>query len=149
MFAVRAVRDHKSWLQGQLLGRATSALSNQAIVSLGSVLIHLLLARNLTLEEYGTFALLSGGLLALQIFNASLFSYPLAVRLAGVKAELRPHVVSGTIAMVMASSFFLNLLLIAGVLVFGLSSLILPASAYFLLWQLHEALRRGLLADFQ
>jgi hypothetical protein len=149
-FVARAVRDHKSWLQGgQLLGRATWALTNQAVVSLGSVLIHLLLARNLALEEYGTFALLSGGLLALQIVNTSLFSYPLAIRLAGVRAELRSHIVSGTIVMVMASSFLLNLLLIAGVLTFGLSSLVVPASVYFLLWQLHEALRRGLLADFQ
>lgn len=142
--------DRRPWMRGgQLLGRATWALADQAVVSLGSVLIHLLLARNLPLAEYGEFALLSGGLLALQIVNASLFSYPLAVRLAGVKAELRPHVVSGTIAMVVASSFLLNLLLIAGVLAFGLSSLILPVSVYFLLWQLQEALRRGLLADFQ
>jgi hypothetical protein len=148
-FAARAVGDHKSWLQGRLLGRATWALTNQAVVSLGSILIHLLLARNLTLAEYGTFALLSGGLLALQIVNASLFSYPLAVRLAGVRGELRAHVVSGTIVMVMASSVLLNLLLVAGVLAFGLPSLVLPASLYFLLWQLQEALRRGLLADFQ
>jgi O-antigen/teichoic acid export membrane protein len=149
MFVAQAVKDCKSWLPGQLLGRATWALTNQAVVSLGSVLIHLLLARNLTLEEYGTFALLVGGLLALQIVNTSLFSYPLAVRLAGVEAELRPHVVTGTIVMVVASSFLLNLLLVAGVLAFALSSLVLPASVYFLLWQLHEALRRGLLADFQ
>lgn len=129
--------------------RAAWALIDQGIVSLGNIALQLLLARNLDLAKYGEFALLFGVLLCLQIINASFFSYPLAVRMATVAVEMRPHVVSSTVANVALSSAFLTIVLIAGLVAFERAALIQPASCFFLAWQVQEALRRGLLAEFK
>ena len=132
-----------------LIGKASWSLANQGVVSLGNLLINLQLARLLPVAEYGVFALLLSGMLALQVISTSLFSYPLSVRLATVQGEAHAKLLSLTLVLVVAACLILDLVLIAGLAYFDRPELMVPASAFFLLWQFQEAARRGLLADLR
>jgi O-antigen/teichoic acid export membrane protein len=135
--------------KGLLIGRASWTVADQVVVSLGNFLVNVQLARGLTLGEYGMFAILLGGFMALQIVNSSLVFYPFTVRFATAPVGQRATLLSTTLLLQVMTSLQLGTLLVAGLLAFGHSDLVLPAVAYFLLWQTQEATRRGLLADFR
>ena len=132
-----------------LFGRASWSLINQATVSLGNLFVNIQLAWLLPIEEYGVFALLLSGIMALQVINSSLLSYPLSIRLAATRGQAHKQLLSNTLLLVLGTCCFLDLFLIAGLALFGRPELIVPASAFFILWQLQEAARRGLLADLR
>lgn len=130
-------------------GKASWSLANQGVVSLGNLLVNLQLAWLLPIEEYGVFALLLSGMLTLQVISTSLFGYPLAVRLATMDGEAHTKLLSLTLLLVLGVCLILSLFLAAGLAAFERPDLMVPATVVFLLWQLQEAARRGLLADLR
>ena len=129
--------------------RASWTLVDQGVVSLGAFLVNVQLARHLVPEDYGTYALLFGAFLGLQLFNSSLLLYPMSIRLPIAAPEDRTPLLAATVLLVLAYSVPLCAALAAGLAIFGHRDLIAPVLAAFVLWQLQEAMRRGLLAEFK
>jgi O-antigen/teichoic acid export membrane protein len=118
-------------------------------VSLGTFLVNVQLARQLPAEEYGTFALLYGSFLGLQLFNSSLLFYPMSIRLPVIQGVEKNRLQSTTVALVVALSIPLCLVIGAALFWAGRTELITPALATFMAWQIQESMRRGLLAEFR
>jgi O-antigen/teichoic acid export membrane protein len=131
------------------VSRASWTLANQGVVSLGTFLVNVQLARQLPAEDYGAFALLLGSFLALQLFNSSLLLYPMSIRLPVMQGPSREQLLSATGLLVAALCVPLSLVLAIGLEILGRPDLILPVLLAFLLWQMQEMMRRGLLADFR
>jgi O-antigen/teichoic acid export membrane protein len=127
--------------------RASWTLIDQGVVSLGNFLVNVFLARVLMPAEYGTFALLMGGLYTLQIVNISLVFYPMSVRLALARGDDRRSLLGTAIVLVAFSLLPLCIVLALTLLAFNLGDIVPSALACFILWQLQEATRRGLLAS--
>ena len=75
------------------LRRTFWTLLDQGVVSLGTFLLSVLLARHLAPAEYGVFALLLGMLLLAQVINSSLIFYPMSIRSAVLPALARPRLI--------------------------------------------------------
>lgn len=131
------------------LRHASWTVIDQAIVSAGMFAIGILLARWLPPADYGVYALLLGAMLSLQLVNATLLFHPLSVLLLQAPEAERPTLLRTALLLVAGVSAALGLLLCLGLLAFGLGGLVLPGFACFLLWQVQEATRRGLLAAFR
>ncbi len=131
------------------LNRGSWTMADQLVVSGGTFLVNLLLARQLPTAEYGVFAMLLGAMLTLQLLGGSLLLYPLSVRLQRMEAEADR-------AVLMRTTLLLNLLLavVLGVAVapalafFGRAELALPSLLCFVFWQVQEGTRRCLFATF-
>ncbi|MFC7476236.1 hypothetical protein ACFQS7_17855 [Dankookia sp. GCM10030260] len=131
------------------LTRISWSLADQGIVSIGSFLVNVLLARELAAEDYGMFALLFGGMLTLQVVNSALLFHPFAVRLVVADADDHGRLLSASLALIALLSGCLSVVLAVVLATTGQAVLILPALAAFLTWQLQEGLRRGLLSTFR
>ncbi len=131
------------------VSRATWTLIDQGVVSLGVFLVNVRLARGLSTDDYGTYALLFGAFLGLQLVNSSLLLYPMSIRIAVLSPPQRVGLFSATVRLVLGSSIALALVLACGVSLLGRPDLALPALAVFLCWQIQETARRGLLAEFR
>jgi O-antigen/teichoic acid export membrane protein len=129
--------------------RASWTLVDQGLVSLGAFLVNVQLARQLAAEDYGTYALLLGGLLGLQLFNSSLLLYPMSIRLPVLQGPGKKQLQSATVLLVAVACIPLSAALAAGLFLLGRGDLILPALAMFLCWQMQETMRRGLLSEFR
>ena len=73
------------------LSRASWTLVDQCVVSGGNFLLNVLLARTLSQEDYGEFALFLGAIFLLRAVDYSFISYPLSVRLCVVDDQERPR----------------------------------------------------------
>ncbi|MEM6497599.1 MAG: hypothetical protein AAF709_12835 [Pseudomonadota bacterium] len=129
--------------------RASWTLLDQGLVSLGVFLVNVQLARTLPEESFGTFALLFGGFLALQLFNSSLLLYPMSIRLPVLEGDDRHRLLSATAKLVALATVPLSGVLAIGLYVLGRADLIVPAVLVFFCWQMQETMRRGLLAQFR
>ena len=136
-------------LDRQHIFRASWTLVDQGVVSLGAFLVNVQLARHLVPEDYGVYALLFGAFLGLQLVNSSLLLYPMSIRLPVAAPTDRMPLLAATTLLVLAYSAPLCAVLAAGLAIFGHRDLIVPVLAAFVLWQLQEAMRRGLLAEFR
>lgn len=125
-------------------------VADQLVVSGGTFLVNLLLARHLPPAEYGLFAMVLGGMLTLQLFSGSLLLYPLSVRLQAMEGEAeRTALVRSTLVLVALFGAAIALPLAVVLALFGYAELILPASLCCVLWQVQEGTRRCLLATFR
>lgn len=131
------------------LSRISWSFLDQGVVSGGTFALNVLLARALPAEDYGSFALLIGGLFTLQLFNGSLLHHPLSVRLAVAPAGAAARLVRASLVLVLLLSAMLGVVLAGALLAAGRADLLLPGLAYFLVWQQQEALRRCLFATFR
>jgi O-antigen/teichoic acid export membrane protein len=131
-----------------LIERASWTLVDQGVVSLGNFVLNVLLARTLSEEDYGEFALFLGAIFILRAIDYSLISYPLSVRLCHASDEERPRLLGNTMLLMGALSLALVV-----VMAFGSTLLediiLLPACLCYLCWQAQETARRCLLADFR
>lgn len=131
-----------------LIERASWTLVDQGVVSSGNFVLNVLLARTLSEEDYGEFALFLGAIFILRAIDYSLISYPLSVRLCHASDEERPRLLGNTMLLMGALS-----LVLVVVLAFGSTLLediiLLPACLCYLCWQAQETARRCLLADFR
>jgi hypothetical protein len=143
-------RRAKSWqnsmLTRQQLISASWPVIDQGVVSLGAFLLSIILARQLPPAEYGIFALLFGGLLTLQMVNTTLLFHPLSVRFALADEGKQARLLAATAALVAITYIPLSAVIGATLLFFGCGDLLPSTIAWFVLWQMQEAMRRGLLA---
>jgi O-antigen/teichoic acid export membrane protein len=123
-------------------------LFDQGAISLGSFLLNVGLARHLTGQEYGTFALLLGAFFMIQHFNASFIYYPLMMKLAGGKQGRPSDLVFTSLVLTALSVGVFSDLLTTWLIIFGRSDIAIAAGVYLVLWQLQDVMRRALLAQF-
>jgi O-antigen/teichoic acid export membrane protein len=131
------------------INRGFWTILDQAIVSAGTFLVNVLLARHLPPADYGIFSLLYSGLLTLQLFNATLLIYPLSIRLVTATDEQHAHLLVTALVLVGLLTVGLSAVLALVLLSFGKADLVAPAVACFLLWQIQESIRRGLFTRFR
>jgi O-antigen/teichoic acid export membrane protein len=125
-------------------------MADQMVVSGGTFLVNLLLARQLPVEEYGVFAVLLGAMLTLQLPGGSLLLYPLSVRLQAMEGPSdRAMLVRSTLMLTLLLALLLGMVLAPVLAAFGRAELALPALLCFVFWQLQEATRRCLFASFR
>ena len=148
------------------LSRASWTLVDQCVVSGGNFLLNVLLARTLSQDDYGEFALFLGAIFLLRTIDYSFISYPLSVRLCvvgdeesrdgvaedgstSVGDEERPRLLGNTAVLAVALSLVLLALMAIGTAVLEGENILLPACLCYLCWQAQETSRRFLLADFR
>lgn len=135
--------------RGWRLPRATWVLADQAVLSLGTFLLSILLARHLPLATFGQYALFLSALSLAQAFSGSVIFYPLAVRATVLDPDHRRELIGS--ALVLTVLLGAPLAVVFGALVGHLveRALFAPAACVLLLGQLQECTRRGLLSDFR
>jgi O-antigen/teichoic acid export membrane protein len=126
---------------------AAWSFADQAIVSLGTFVVTIVLARLLTPAEYGAFALLLSVGFTAQLVNSSLSAYPLSVRIAAVRVDEYPRLWTSSILTVAVLCLPLSCFVAAAMFALGRTDLIIPGVAWFFSYQILQATRRGLLAD--
>jgi O-antigen/teichoic acid export membrane protein len=131
----------------QFFGRASWTLVDQCVVSGGNFLLNVLLARVLSAENYGEFALFLGAIFLLRTIDYSFISYPVSLRLALATADERPRLLGNTALLTLALSLVLVVAMACGAGLLGQDNILLPACVCYLCWQAHETPRRVLLGD--
>ena len=129
--------------------RASWTLVDQCAVSGGNFLVNVMLARSLSEQDYGEFALFLGAIFLLRAVDYSLISYPLSVRLCVVTDDKRPELLGNTVLLAVALSLVLVVLMGFGTTLLEEDRILLPACLCYLCWQAQETSRRILLADFR
>jgi O-antigen/teichoic acid export membrane protein len=132
-----------------LVDRASWALVDQGVVSLGNFVLNVLLARYLIAADYGTFALFLGAIFTLRNIDWSLISYPLSVQLSAASAKERAGLLGNTMLLAAALGLTLFALLVLVIALLGAWDILLPAGLCYLSWQSQETMRRCLLANFR
>lgn len=131
------------------ISRASWTLVDQCVVSGGNFLLNVLLARTLSQEAYGEFALFLGAIFLLRAVDYSLISYPVSVRLCSGNDGERARLLGNTVVLAVALSFVLLVLMAIGTELLDEANIMLPACLCYLCWQAQETSRRFLLADFR
>jgi O-antigen/teichoic acid export membrane protein len=131
-----------------LIERASWTLVDQGVVSFGNFLLNALLARTLSEEDYGEFALFLGAIFILRTIDYSFISYPLSVRLGVASDEERAGLLGNTILLTVALSLVLVVVMALGTTLLQVD-IVSPACLCYLCWQAQETSRRCLLADFR
>jgi O-antigen/teichoic acid export membrane protein len=132
-----------------LIERASWTLVDQGAVSSGNFLLNVLLARTLSQEDYGEFALFLGAIFILRTIDYSLISYPLSVRLSVASDDERAGLLGNTILLTSALSLVLVGVMALGTTLLNVDNIGAPACLCYLCWQAQETSRRCLLADFR
>jgi O-antigen/teichoic acid export membrane protein len=132
-----------------LIQRASWTLVDQGVVSAGNFALNVLLARTLSAEDYGEFALFLGAIFILRNIDYSLISYPLSVRLCVADDEERADLLGNTILLAAALGLLLVVVMAVGITLLDVDNIVLPACLCYLCWQAQETSRRCLLADFR
>jgi O-antigen/teichoic acid export membrane protein len=132
-----------------LVEKASWTLVDQGVASFGSFLLNLLLARTLSENDYGKFALFLGAIYFLRTFDYSLVSYPLSVRLYVASEAERQRLLANSILLSAALAVVLVVVMALGTVLLKVDNILVPACLCYLCWQAQETLRRCLLADFR
>src|SRR5688500_3853434 len=85
---------------------------DQGVVSLGTFLVNIILARQLSPHEYGLFALLFSVFFILQTVNGSLVLYPLSVRGGAADMADRTRLIAAGLTIVLISALPLGIVLV-------------------------------------
>lgn len=125
------------------------ALTDQAVLSLGSFLTNILLARMLLPEEYGVFTIIFGLLLFLNGLHNSVVAYPLLVRGAlADQVDLR-NLTNKALLLTAALAPPLGIGIISGAQAAGVLQLAPWIIGALVCWQLQETVRRALLSHLR
>lgn len=146
-FWVGRLARYRVW--DERLPRLVWTLADQGIVSAGSFIVQLVLARTLAPAEYGLLVLIYGGLLTLQLCNATLLFHPMSVRLSAASPDVRKTLLGASLVMLAVTTIGFGGVLAAILVGFRHSELAVPAFVCFCAWQTQEGLRRGLLSSFR
>jgi O-antigen/teichoic acid export membrane protein len=132
-----------------LIEKASWTLVDQGAVSVGNFLLNLVLARSLSEQEYGEFALFLGAIFILRNIDYSFISYPLSLRLClASNDEERARLLGNTSLLAAALALVLVVVMAIGITLLKVDNIVLPACLCYLCWQVQETSRRCLLADF-
>lgn len=123
-------------------------LADQAVVSVGTFAVNIAVARLLSRSDYGAFSALFASLLLLQIVNMSIVFYPATISLADADED-RGEVVAFVLSMLALVMVPLVLAMVAALAAFGEIRLAPEAAGWFAAWQIQEAMRRLLFAEFR
>jgi len=123
------------------------AFADQGVVSLGSFMVTLVMARQLTTAEFGVFAILLGIQVTASTGHFSLIGIPLMV-LSGNK-ERRDQLPAVALGCTLLTSGAFTVLLAVTVLVLGRPDLLLLAALALVSSQVQETLRRSLMGRLQ
>jgi O-antigen/teichoic acid export membrane protein len=129
--------------------RASWALVDQGLVSSGSFVLNVLLARALSQQDYGEFTLFIGAIFFFRTIDYSLISYPLSVQLCVVTDDQRAGLLGNTMLLTAALSLVLVVVMALGTTLLDVDNIELPACLCYLCWQAQETARRCLFADFR
>lgn len=143
-----AIRSVPIWTR-LLVGRASWALIDQGVISLGGFLVNVELARSLPGSDYGAFALFMGAIFVFRAVDFSLVSYPLSLRLCATDHKDQPALMGTTVTIAALLAVLLAVLMHSGASILGRADIALPATVCFLSWQAQETTRRLLCADFR
>ncbi len=131
------------------LSTATWTLADQAVVSLGNFLLNIQLARSLPISEYGVFALLFSLIFLLQHCSVALLVYPMSMRVAAAGHGRETGLMSITVTLVGACNLAFGILLAVAAVAAGRRDIALVAALFCIVWQVQDALRRCLMAEFR
>ena len=126
---------------------AAWSLAEQAIVSLGSFLLNIQLARALPASEYGVFALVFSCVLLFQQCGLALLYFPMCQRISAAGGGRDARLVSITMTLFAAGNLVVSAALAGLAVVVGRGDVALAAAAFSLFWQVQDALRRCLVAE--
>jgi O-antigen/teichoic acid export membrane protein len=116
------------------------------VVSLGNFVTNILLARSLSVTDYGAFAFVYVVIISLNSAQGAVITYPLTIMGAVEKARQLSSTTAaaGVLTTALAVPFGLGIL---GTCLFvGKLELTLPVIAAVLFWQIQETVRRGMMA---
>lgn len=133
----------------QFLEKASWTLVDQCVVSGGNFLLNVLLARVLSEQDYGEFALFLGAIFLLRTIDYSFISYPVSLRLCVVNDDERASLLGNTVLLTLALSLVLVVAMALGTALLEEDNILLPACLCYLCWQAQETSRRFLFADFR
>ena len=122
------------------------ALFDQGAVSLGNFLTQLLLARNLSWNDYGVFALLYGVLFFLVSSLGSMVTYPLSVKGASAGSDGLRQLCGASLWLIVALVLPAALMVLGATAALHRMDLLVFALAALVSWQFQETLRRALMA---
>ena len=131
------------------LPAATWTLADQAVLSLGTFLFNIVLARHIPISSYGGYAMFIGIMSLIQVLCGTLLFYPLSVR-GAVLDEIGRRRLIATSLMLTAVLGLPTAVLLAALA----DAFIQPGLFWFAVFalaasQIQEALRRGLLSSFR
>ena len=132
-----------------LFERASWTLADQCVVSSGSFLLNVLLARSFSEREYGEFTLFVASIFFLRTIDYSLISYPLSVQLCLATDDKRAGLLGNTALLSGTLSLALAVVMALGIVLLEADDILLPACLCYLCWQTQETPRRSLLAEFR
>jgi O-antigen/teichoic acid export membrane protein len=133
----------------RLIEKASATLVDQCAVSGGNFLLNVVLARTLAPSDYGEFALFLGAIFFFRTIDYSVISYPVAIRLYGVRDDERAALLGKSAVLAAALSLVQVVAMGLGTMLLGGFDILLPACLCYLCWQAQETLRRFVLADFR
>jgi O-antigen/teichoic acid export membrane protein len=133
----------------QFFAKASWTLVDQCVVSGGNFLLNVLLARVLSEQDYGEFALFLGAIFLLRTIDYSFISYPVSLRLSVVNDDERASLLGNTALLAFALSLVLVVAVAFGTELLEHDNILLPACLCYFCWQAQETSRRFLLADFR
>lgn len=123
-----------------------ASLGDQGLVSLGSFLTQVILARYLAPRDYGVFALIFGTLILLNVCHWALVAYPLSVIGASSDAERLRQLTGSSLLITILLVLPFAAIITAVTFFLGHPQLVLWVTIASLSWQVQETLRRGLMA---
>lgn len=136
-------------LDWQKLSLGFWSLVDQGVVSLGTFLFGLILARSLPPAEYGVYTLVWSALLFLRGFHTSLVTYPLSVDWAKTEPGKLSALVGGSLTLTVVLSLPLMACAGAVTLFVGRPGLLPWALAVLLTGHFQETTRRALMAGLR
>lgn len=126
--------------------RAFWALLDQCVVSAGTFLIGIIIARQLPPTEYGRFVIILATGMLLQLANTWLVSYPLSVRRQSVGDEEANRMAASSVVLAALLCAPLAIGLVVVLAVINRLDFTVAAITWFTLWQVQQAVRRCMLA---
>lgn len=130
-------------------GKGIWTLADQGIVSLGTFVVGMILARNLAPVDYGVFALILGTLYFLNNIHSSMISYPLTIKGSTATTQRLGDLTGGSMKWTLVVSTPLALGM--GIVVTVISDIRHAPWAMLVViaWQLHETARRALMTHLR
>lgn len=139
------------WVRARrLVPRASLwALADQGVVSLGTFLTSLLVARTLPPAEYGVYILIFGTVLFLNGVQVSLIGFPLAIKAAAADHEGLEEFTTAALTLTTGLAVALGGVVVVATLAVRRLETAPWALAALLLWQWQDCLRRALMAHMR
>ncbi len=139
------------WERVRALGLAQGfwALADQGVVSLGTFLTSILLARHLSPAQYGVYALIFSALFYFTSIHSAVIIYPLSVTGAATKAKSLSRLSGTSLMFTGALGLLLSVAMVAASIAAGSASAAPWAVATLICWLFQETVRRALMAHLR